>query len=696
MPSSEIVRCLLFVTLLFTLISIVTRAQVVCRDNGCDNTDSCCSTSGSCTKEHTLLNEMSKSECTPHAPPIDPPVDRCPFDTDFFSYNHCLGSLSDEPSQTVGDFGKPDWVGAEFQSLDYDAFSMTVMWQHKDADRLQLRDDYSDVKGYEIRIYEKDHEDYTILRDCLCVTDTSRRNVTSTVELEYVSNKQALSYMIVEVRSYPSLSTAIERSTRKNCSLLTGCAKKNTSEDCVSSFDDDRCYSWPQSCLDFPSYNSKTCSPPLYDKPNSVTNETSLYYDSSINDTALQLTLSWEPPSIANILFPMPNIYYIAVEAIEYQNNIIYNFQAINTTSVIIPSLNASIQRYRVTVSAYVVCSGLATSSSTSLAGCGNESIVYISEPYPHMEITSYHNTEMTSSITITDLPTVGDDKNMDIFYIIVPVVAIALTVTVVVLSVVCTIKIIVKKRHATTAEYVVPNCSFIIAPPPVPKTTVDVFVFYPKDTESEEALFIQTYIVAPLYAYSAIKSIKSADDPDFERGIIPESVDRNFRCVDFVLIVCNSLLLHEWNSDYCSPTVRLLRHYMGKVSICNDDSINKFITIVLDEEHKKQLIQSRQNLGLLRSFVINEQTLDEEIPKIVGYMTGSPLFQMSNQEESLNLLATLDSPGPPASPNSPVYDVPNSSQESQYTSTPRTSNSSLCDTDSSRNPPYTLHCELA
>ena len=185
---------------------------------------------------------------------------------------------------------------------------------------------------------------------------------------------------------------------------------------------------------------------------------------------------------------------------------------------------------------------------------------------------------------------------------------------------------------------------------------------------------------------YDAIKEVKSSDDPDFERGCIPESVDRSFRDADYILIVCNKLFLYEWNRDECSQTVQLLKRYMGDVSSRCDGSIVKFITVVMDEQRRKQLTDSRQNLGSLANFLVNETTWEQEIPNIVRYMTGTPLFEVTRQEDSLALLD---------SPDSPVPDTPDSSQDSHYTRTPRTSNSTLSDTDSSHSA-YTMEGEMA
>ena len=105
-------------------------AAVVCQSKGCENVDSCCTvTSGSCYRENPLINTLAK--CPDLSAPIQEEIpghqERCPFDSNYFSYFHCPNSFSSSPNQTVGDYGKPDWVGAEFQSLNYDQFSMTVM-----------------------------------------------------------------------------------------------------------------------------------------------------------------------------------------------------------------------------------------------------------------------------------------------------------------------------------------------------------------------------------------------------------------------------------------------------------------------------------------------------------------------------------------------------------------------------------------
>ena len=252
--------------------------------------------------------------------------------------------------------------------------------KHSDADTLQYTPEYSPVRGYEIRIYEKDHEDYTILRDCQCVTDPSIRNVTIDTGFEYVSNKQALSHMIVEVRSYPSLASAIEQSTRKNCSLLTGCTQSSTSEECIDSRDE--CYSWPQNCLDFlPSYNAETCHPPLYGPPTSVTSMASLYYNGSeTSEVAMQINIFWSPPDMNYNLFPVPSVYYIQV-----WNGINYHyFIAKKTTNVTILDLHPNTTYYAY-IQAYVPCSGSSdirvAISDKNVPGCGREYELMVEPP---------------------------------------------------------------------------------------------------------------------------------------------------------------------------------------------------------------------------------------------------------------------------------------------------------------------------
>ena len=662
MPSSIFVCCLPLTAALVALSSIVIEAQVVCRDNGCGNTGSCCTTSEySCTKERALKESSTCNPPTFSSTLEEPGVEFCPV-LDNYEFGRCKDSYSRNVSQTVGDFGKLDWVGVEFESVSYKRFSMTVIWEHKDAEKLILfHPRLSAVKGYEIRIYQKYRTGEPILRECLCVTDPTRRNVSGihNRSFQYSHTEDQLSHMSVEVRTYPSLSGADDRNTRKNCSLLTKCAKNNQSEDCFTSRDE--CYSWPQTCLDFlPSYSSKTCTPPQYGPPTNVKLQTSVYHD---NTTAMQLYLLWEPPQ-TNVLFPAPNVYYITIEDVNGTH--IYHFRAMNVTNITILSLNSYL-KYNVFVSAYVPCSGLANGiSAGGSVGCGDE--------YPIYSIPVDPSTTSSSSTVKMSSPTVSA-LHSTIIIISSTVAAVAFIVVIILGCIAVVIVLTFKNRRSH--KCVIPG----LVLPRVHKNNICVFVFYPRDTEPCEEAFIQTYIVAPLCEYEAFKTIKSADDPDFERGRIPESVDRSFRNADFIIIVCNSLLLHEWNSDHCSPSVKLLRQYIGNVSICDDDSINKFITVVLDGQNKQQLIHSRQNLGSLRSFVINERTWDEEMLAIVRYMTKSPLFQVAGQGQSLDLCLV-----PPDSPDPTTVDSPNSSQESHYTSTPRTSNSTLSDMDSGHN----------
>ena len=196
-------------------------------------------------------------------------------------------------TNSVGDYGKPNWVGAEFQSLNYNSFSMTVMWEHGDAEILSSLSNLSPVQGYEIRILRANGRSESIVH-CFCAKDPSMRNI-SDIRSNSFTYEEMLN-MIVEVRAYPSLAGQHEKNRRHNCSLLTGCS---TTEEC--SVD---CYSWPQSCLNLTPYSPESCAPPFYSPP--------------VNVRALsgngQLDLSWEPPRMNYKLFPVPNVYYITIE----------------------------------------------------------------------------------------------------------------------------------------------------------------------------------------------------------------------------------------------------------------------------------------------------------------------------------------------------------------------------------------------
>ena len=161
-----------------------------------------------------------------------------------------------DPTKSVGDYARPNWVGAEFQSTTYDAFSVTVMWEQTDGDlQLHLLNQTS-VKGYEVGIYKMESEK-SELQKCFCVTDPRMRNVSNIRNVDFIYKE--MSHMIVEVRGFPSLINKGESNTRRNCSLLGECA--TVTEDCLVD-----CYSWPQSCLSFelPSYDPQTCAPPLW------------------------------------------------------------------------------------------------------------------------------------------------------------------------------------------------------------------------------------------------------------------------------------------------------------------------------------------------------------------------------------------------------------------------------------------------
>ena len=648
---------LLFATLLLSFYIFASKAEVVCHSNGCDG---CCVTSEYCNTEHTLVSESHQCQIpgSLETPPLIPGVEYCPYDFHNFQYESCHNSYVDDPIKSVGEYGLPNQVGAEFHSLSLDTFSMTVMWEHTDADQQLSLLNRTSVQGYEIRVYEKEPGKPERLRQCLCVRDPRMRNISDIRHAEFMYKE--MSHMIVQVRSFPSLIGRDESNTRRNCSLLAECS---TTADCR-----DGCYSWPQSCLNFPSYDPRTCAPPIYGPPRNLNAEMFLLddYDSDMG----QLDLIWDPPLVEDIhAFPVPSTYYVTVESV-YST---FKFRVMNTTSISILSLNYTTV-YTIFIQAYVRCSGLSQPTVTNdEPGCGNQSRITTVFPPPTTPATPTTPTTPLISVTIA-----GPTKTMSTNYIIMVAVLVVVALFAVVLTMFAA-PIILWRRcmHAHNKPKGGMSTLYVdidIGLQPKLNTNICVFVFYPKGTEHEDEIFIQTYVVAALGNHAEIKEVKSCDDPYFERGHIPESIDKSFREADFVIIVCNSLFLSEWNSDECSPSVQLLKRYMGNMSIRSDDSISKLITVVLDEQKKQPLSHSRLNLGSIKSFMVTESTWEKDIQNIVRYMTGTPLYHFATQEHSLAVLDTLESPGTPVSDL-----IPDSSQESN-TVTPRTSDSSLSD----------------
>ena len=664
---------LFFAALLFAFYTFVSQAQVICQSNG---HNSSCVTSDYCSTEHTLISE--DIQCSSHSSPssdtpLIPGLEICPFDPDTGDYRRCPNSRVNNRKQSVGNYGKPNWVGAEFQSISYDIFSMMVMWEHTDAETLKSLRDLSPPQGYEVRIYQKQPGSSEVLRHCFCVTDPSMRNISDIRSTWFEYDER--SHMIVEVQSFPSFIDDNENNNkRRNCSLLTGCAT-NKEEECIISHDD--CYSWPQSCLNFlPPYDPETCAPPLYSRPGIVKAEMTLIDGSAPDSDVGKLNLSWEPPVMDYDLFPVPDTYYVTIES-DYNTFI---FKVVNSTNISILSLNYTMV-YTVFITPYVPCSGLShptNGKSVHDVGCGNQSRIIVRLVPPTTTTTTLVPTT-TTTLVPTTTTTMTTIQLTPTSVLVATVVVGALSAAVIMICMFIAL-IILRRRcihtHKTKSGMPTLCINIDIGPQPKRNTNISVFVFYPKNIGREDEAFIQTYLVAALSEHAEIKAVKSPDDPYFERGSIPESIDRNLRQADFVLIVCNSLFLSEWNCDQCSPSVQLLKRYMGNVSIRSDNSISKLITVILDERKKELLSHSRLNLGNLRSFMVTESTWESEVEKIVHYMTRTSVFQIATQEHSLDALEALKSP------DSPVSDtIPDSSQES-HTATPRTSDSSLSDTN--------------
>ena len=264
-------------------------------------------------------------------------------------YLPCPDSFVSDHTQSVGGYGKPDWVGADFKSIHCSVFSMTVMWEHNGAERLCIPN-RSNVTGYEIRIYDgrDGHEE---VLECLCVTDPNNMRNVSNIHSALFNYRATPQHMIVEVRTFPSLVGEDADNRRRNCSVLPECATRSTMEQCQ-----DDCYSWPQSCLNFlPSYSPENCTTPFYSPPVNVTVEMTLVVDGNVTDSDVrQLDISWEPPNMNYGLFPVPNTYYVTIES-DYDT---FNLKIVDTTNITVLPLNFTLT-YNVSVRAYVPCSGL-------------------------------------------------------------------------------------------------------------------------------------------------------------------------------------------------------------------------------------------------------------------------------------------------------------------------------------------------
>ena len=370
---------LLFTTLLFSFCTFVSGAdsEVICRSNDCNG---CCVTSDFCSIENTFLTETQ--ECQRRSPrplaitPLVSGLENCPFDLFTHEYGSCPNSYVNDRFKSVGEFGKPNWVGAEFHSASHESFSMTVKWQHIVNTDIQLSDlNLTAVQGYEVRIYKSKKSGKESLLHCFCVIDPSMRNITDIRSNSFAYEDE--SNMIVEVRTYPSLIGRDEDNRRRNCSLLTGCATTNTeAEHCSFSRD---CYSWPQNCLNF--FDPLTCAPQLYNPPVIIKAEMNLVDDHVTDGDTWKIDLSWEPPMMNYDLFLIPRIYYVTIES----NYSTLNFK-VNTTNISILSLKYTM--YTVIIAAYVPCSGLSQPleilQNIGKIGCGyqaNTTIIPSSPP---------------------------------------------------------------------------------------------------------------------------------------------------------------------------------------------------------------------------------------------------------------------------------------------------------------------------
>ena len=492
MRSVQARHIVLLPVLLLTVGGVIitdSEAQVICQSNGCSNaTDGCCTTSKGCEVEHTLHSEVET--CTQHHTINTLPgkVERCTYNYQTFSYDSCRNSYHTSEQQTVGNYGKPNWVGAEFESVGYNQFSMTILWEHEDVMYNLSHTNFSDVKGYEIRIYEdrsnnpQDGGTSRIIRGCLCVTDPNLRNVSGITmpKFQYRSPQEGLSHMTVEVRAYPTLVGRDEGySLRRNCSLLTGCAPNNRSEQCFSGSE---CYSWPQSCLDFlPSYNPATCPPPRYSPPTKLTTR---LLTNNPNDTT-QLHVSWEPPLMDYTLFPLPTVYYVSVYEHPIESYNTTHFRVENTTNIVISKLNHRTS-YNVSVSTYVPCSGFHAqcldNQPTKSCSCGLQAyhtVAIVTTPTTTNAMVAIVTTPTTTNAMASGHTTTVSMIEMTIIY--VTVVPASVGILAIVIICILIIILIIKNVKATKTQEPEKENDKKKAPDSEKQTCV--FILYPYGT---------------------------------------------------------------------------------------------------------------------------------------------------------------------------------------------------------------------
>ena len=473
MRSVQARHIVLLPVLLLTVGGVIitdSEVQVICQSNGCSNaTDGCCTTSKGCEEEHTLRSEIET--CTqPHTINTPPGmVERCPFNFHTFNYDSCRDSYHTSEQQTVGNYGKPNWVGVEFESVGYNHFSMTVLWEHEDAMYLS-HTNFSDVKGYEIRIYEgrsNNPQALKIIRQCLCVTDPNLRNVSGITSplFAYQSSQEGLSHMIVEVRAYPTLVGRDEGySLRRNCSLLTGCAPNNRSEQCFSGSE---CYSWPQSCLDFlPSYNPATCPPPRYSPPTKLTARLST---NNPNETT-QLHVSWEPPHMDYTLFPLPTVYYVSIYEHPIESYNTTRFRVENATNIVISKLNHRTS-YNVSVSAHVPCSGFHAQCLNNQLTCS-------------CGLQAYHTVAIVTTPTTTNAMASGHTTTVSMIEMtIIYVTVVPASVGILAIVIICILIIILIIKNVKATKTQEPEKENDEKKAPDSEKQTCVFILYPYET---------------------------------------------------------------------------------------------------------------------------------------------------------------------------------------------------------------------
>ena len=425
-------------------------------------------------------------------------------------------------------------------------------------------------------------------RACVCIKNSIIRNYSFT-GWEYIGNGDRT--LSVEVTPYP-LPPDVVRDNRK-----------------IESEQLER----PTGCADAIIDNT-LCNTKIYGESENLTVLSCL-----ASDGTKRLKIDWLPPSIPAGA-PLPHTYYLQIH--RRGGARLHSFKVINTTSVEVRNLNASLD-YEARLQSYRRCSGVGNhfirDGGIDFLGCGRTATA---EEIPSVcAMIMPTTTAMPTAIEETTPPiTTPADVNTTADAAIAPSTLHIYLVSLPVFFMVSAIVAIVTICAILAVKYC-PCHPYPGGIPPGPKD-FKVFVFYCSSTPEGDVEYIQKHVVSALSQYFEVHSLN-----DFPRGDMSAGIEEAVRSSDKVLLVCNQELCREWGKGHDRDPALNSMHLLISAAV-SSNNIDKFGIVLTKKGQKETCIPNDSYVKLMPVFSVKEGS---DLSNLYRFVTCSRTFELSS-----------------------------------------------------------------